>query len=754
MLKKVSVCVCSFVLLTLLGLAQERSTISIEDPVSGEEIIKDAETIFVCNGKEYSTINMSCFRESVKPITSTFGSGQCRSYQFQSEDKLEFGVEVITYDSCNWTTVNGWVKNKSPKIITFNNVALLSLPLGPQFKGEWENTRALCGNIDKLEWLGIAAKKENKQLSAQSFLCLHNKDSREEYTLGYSIKQAWGTYVYDFSQDKPHFTASVYMDVDLKPGETRYAEALHIKKGKVWGDLQELISATGKEVGAVVDGESFAGWCSWYGFNPFIDNDITEDVVVDFARQAGEIKDLPFQLMLLDDGYFTLPGDWTTLRPFFPHGMRYITDVCKNNGLIPGLWIAAALVHENSDIMKKVPEWVDKNEDGSYYKTMYNWGEKTHTFDLTNKDFLAHIDTLFRYIVKDWGFKYFKLDFNTEPGSNRSDRSITSFQAMRNFYKVIANAVGDSVFIANCQGDKGVFPLVIGCVRAGRTGPDVNPNWESVLNGCRSSILHLPFHRRWWVNDPDCLNLREKQSSLSEEELQMHVTANFLGGGYVMFSDSLQSLTPSRYNMLAKALPTAGKAAEIADYMTAPEIGIPSLFYYPIDRFDRRSSLVTLFNWSDSLQTRTIEFEEVGLRTENRCHVYNFWTDSYMGIMEGNISVLNQKPHTCLHMAVRPVTNEKIQIISTNLHLLQGEKEIGNVWRMNTSPFNMAKEEMWIELTPVSLRNGKIILYAEDGIRIAAVQGASANLTKRTDGLWDLNLSNMQDKVAVLLRIR
>ena len=115
------------------------------------------------------------------------------------------------------------------------------------------------------------------------------------------------------------------------------AEALHIKVGPALESTHELISATGNEVNARTDGESFGGWCSWYGFNPFIDNDITEDVVVDFAKTAEEKRDvLPLQLMLLDDGYFTLPGDWTTVRPFFPNGMKYLANEVSKRGIIPG----------------------------------------------------------------------------------------------------------------------------------------------------------------------------------------------------------------------------------------------------------------------------------------------------------------------------------------------------------------------------------------------------------------------------------
>jgi alpha-galactosidase len=383
---------------------------------------------------------------------------------------------------------------------------------------------------------------------------------------------------------------------------------------------------------------------------------------------------------------------------------------------------------------------------------MFNWGSKTHSFDATNKGFLQHVDTLFRYITHQWGYRYLKLDFNVEPSANRADRSVTPMQALRNFYKVIKNAVGDSVFIANCAGAP--FPPCIGIAKAGRVGPDVNPNWTSVLVGCRSSILHIPFHHRWWTNDPDCLNLREKRSQLTEDELRTHITANFMGGGYVLFSDSIEELTPQRKMMLAQALPPAGNSAEIADYMTAPESGIPSLFYYPVNSFNSKSSIVTLFNWGEKLQSRKINMTEVGLEKDKDYYVYDFWADTYKGIHRNEIAVDNQKAHACTVMAVRPVEKGQIQVISTSLHLLQGKKEITGMTRMVTAPFDGAKAEMWLEITPVSLREGKVILASPEGVHIAAAQGAKASLSKRADGLWDLNLSNMTDKVAVLLRVR
>ncbi len=723
------------------------------DKLSGEEWIKSSKVVFYCNGIAYSADNMLLEGMYAKPVESTFGKGLKNTCVFSADDNLRFGVEAITYDTTNWISINGWVENAGKKMITLDRIRLLDAPGGFALGGNTDNWRVLEGSSEQLSWIGKSREAGKEALTGRSVIALYSEDTGDEAVLGYSIKHAWGSVSVSTKKGTPGLIADVYMDVDVKPRQKMYAEALHMKKGNVVNCMAELIAATGHEVNAITDGESLGGWCSWYGFNPFIDNDVTEDAVLEFASEANKYRDeLPLQVMLLDDGYFTLPGDWTTLRPTFPNGMKYLTDKVSENGLMPGIWIAVSLVHENSEAIHIHPDWVDLNHNGSPRHEQFNWGGLTHSFDISNPEVLSYVDSLFRVITKEWGFKYLKLDFNVEPGPNRKDRSITSFTAMRNMYKTIHGAVGQDVFLANCAGSP--YSPCIGYAKAGRVGPDVNPNWESVLEGCRRSILHIPFHRRWWVNDPDCLNMREYGSQLSEAELQTHLTANFMGGGYVMFSDSLARLSPQRRKMLAQALPSYGYAADILDYMTAPEEGIPSLFNLSFNRFGEEYAITTVFNWSENDMSRTLELSKLGLDPSGEYHVYDFWTDTYKGIHRGEFHIKGQAPHSCQLLTVRPVLKNRIQVISTDLHLLQGTMEISNITRMNTSPFDAAKDEIWIEITPVSLRNGKIILAAPDGLRIASLQGCKGQLEKREDGLWNLHVKDLQDKSSVVMRVR
>ncbi len=726
----------------------------ISDKNTGALWFSEISAGFRCNGELFLLKDLVSESQKVSESNSTFGKGEKLSWQLHHPAKeLKFGLELISYNENNWITINGWVENQSNQKVTLDGITLFQTEKGILSGESQEKWRVLCGSTDKLQWTGESLKDEKDAINARLMMGLWNSGTNLEAVIGYSIKHAWGNIRLTKSNLGLNLLANIDLDIDLLPGGKGYAEALHLKVGPVLESMEELIMNTGKEVGARTDGTSFGGWCSWYGFNPFIDNDVTEDAVVGFARSAAKKRDeLPLQLMLLDDGYFTLPGDWTTLRPFFPHGMKYLSDEVKKNGIIPGIWIAPSIVHKNSAIIKKHPQWVDRREDGKPNTEQINWGGLTYSFDVSNPAVLNHIDSLFKIVCGEWGYQYLKLDFNIEPGPQRYNRSITSFEAMRNMYRTIRKAVGPEVFIANCSGSP--FSPSIGIAQAGRVGPDVNPNWESVINGCRQSLLHIPYHRRWWVNDPDCLNMRKIGSQLTDEELRAHITANFLGGGYVLFSDSIDRLPEERRIMLAQALPSYGIAARPVNYMKSPGIGIPNILNLPIEKQGEKYSIVSIFNWEDKTADTDLKLQELGLDPNIEYHAFDFWTDTYKGIIKEAYHLKAQKPHSCELLAIKPVIRGEIQIVSTNLHLLQGTMEITDIKRMNTSPFDNAKAEIWISLKPVSLRNGKLVLAGGEGLRIAAMQGGKANLKKRIDGLWDLNVSELKDQAAILLRER
>jgi len=78
------------------------------------------------------------------------------------------------------------------------------------------------------------------------------------------------------------------------------------------------------------------------------------------------------------------------------------------------------------------------------------------------------------------------------------------------------------------------------------------------------------MHKRWWVNDPDCLIVRETDTALDEAEVRFLATGIALSGGMVIASDDLPKLSDGRRDMALALFPPPGAAAEPVDASDAP----------------------------------------------------------------------------------------------------------------------------------------------------------------------------------------
>ena len=87
----------------------------------------------------------------------------------------------------------------------------------------------------------------------------------------------------------------------------------------------------------------------------------------------------------------------------------------------------------------------------------------------------------------------------------------------------------------------------------------------SALNAIRNSITRWWMHGRLWQNDPDCLLVRESETSLTPEEVRTLATVIAMSGGMVLDSDDLTRLSDERRQWLSMLLPAYGKAARPLD---------------------------------------------------------------------------------------------------------------------------------------------------------------------------------------------
>jgi alpha-galactosidase len=364
-------------------------------------------------------------------------------------------------------------------------------------------------------------------------------------------------------------------DVTLAPGAHRELDPLFIaaadesaaRLAARWAD------AAGRWMNARVGAPFQRGWCSWYHYF----HEITEDALRANIKSLEAMRsEFPLDVIQLDDGFQSALGDWDTTNAKFPGGLKKIAGEIRAAGFKAGIWTAPFLAARDSRLMIEHPDWFIMHEEtGEPVRAGYNpnWTTSDDAFayalDASNPAFRAHIRHLFTKLTRDFGYSYLKLDFlyaAASPGRRHDPNNLTRGETLRHGLEAIRAGAGDDAFILGCGCPTG---QAIGVVDGMRIGPDVSPFWGSTASGAGdpSTVYALDaivarsfMHRRLWLNDPDCLMLRARETSLSGDERAALAATIAASGGMLLISDDM-SLLDAEAGKLFRAV--AQIAAEI-----------------------------------------------------------------------------------------------------------------------------------------------------------------------------------------------
>ena len=380
----------------------------------------------------------------------------------------------------------------------------------------------------------------------------------------------------------------------LAPGERLDLPPILVGDGH---DTYRLLEAYGDraavEMGARVPATVPSGWCSWYYFY----NRVSEaDIVANLETMRA--TNHPADYVQVDDGYQSHTGDWLVPNEKFPAGMASLAARISEAGYRPGLWLAPFVMHRESVVLRDHPDFALATSAGEplFIET---WLGPCAVLDCTHPGAAAWLGETVR-TVREWGYTFLKLDalaFAAQPGDRvrYQQPGTTALQNVRRGLEIIRAAAGDDTFILGCTCH---FGPAVGLVDAMRVGPDVKATWAdgprpSVRHAMRMSLQRNWMHRRWWLNDPDCLVLRDTDTELNRGEVHFLAAAVALSGGLVVSSDNLPALSEERATLTRSLVPAAGVAATPLDPGEGP---VPSAWRARID--DTRS-LVGVLNWSE-----------------------------------------------------------------------------------------------------------------------------------------------------------
>lgn len=446
--------------------------------------------------------------------------------------------------------------------------------------------------------------------------------------------------------------------------------------------LERYAELSGRLAGARRPTTVPASWCSWYYYSTRVNEG---DIIENLAALSSRRTELPVEYIQLDDGYQAAIGDWLDANEKFPHGLKWLVDRIHAAGFKAGLWLAPFTVLANSRLFREHPDWLLRDADGKLAYGGYNlsWGGRLYGLDTSHPEVQAWLRRVFTAVTAEWGFDHVKLDFlycAALPG-RRHDQTWTRAQSLRRGLQVIRETVGER-FILGCGCPLGP---AVGIVDGMRIGPDAAPDWHgrplpwewgipSARNALRNALNRSFMHDRWWLNDPDCLIVRQKDSHLSEDEVRTLAAAIALSGGMPGLSDRVSALSPDRLRLLSQTLPASGRPARAIDLglVTTPE-----LYALPVETAWGGWTVAGLFNWGERPLSRRLPLTTLGLAPDRDYHIFDFWR-GYLGQTRGTLNIDGVPPHGCRLLRLTPVSDQPT-VVGTTLHLTQGLTDIAAV---------------------------------------------------------------------------
>lgn len=440
----------------------------------------------------------------------------------------------------------------------------------------------------------------------------------------------------------------------LQPGASVVSETLMIALGDDPVALADAYAReTARRMRARVPRQVPTGWCSWYYFY----NRVNERDVI---SNLDALRRLPYRVdyAQIDDGFQAATGDWLTPNEKFPRGMKPVADEIAAAGFRPGLWLAPFTVNRASRLFAEHPEWLLRDERGEII-TWDIWLGPCAGLDCTHPGAQQWLRHLVRTVVREWGYTFLKLDalFTAcYPGARHHAPTTTTTANLRRGLAIIREEAGDDTFILGCSCP---FGPAIGLVDAMRVGPDVEARWfnddqptqPSAKNALRLSLQRNWMHRRFWLNDPDCLTVRDDSSpvvpgSLTLDEARFLATGIALSGGLTVFSDDLATLSPERQAIALRVLPPAGRAAVPVDLLDRET---PSVWKLPLGR---ARLAVAVLNWDDTPHDFTVSWDRLGL--DGPHYAREQWSGAGLGRLDGELRLPAVPPHACRVVLLDP----------------------------------------------------------------------------------------------------
>jgi len=270
----------------------------------------------------------------------------------------------------------------------------------------------------------------------------------------------------------------------------------------------------------------------------------------------------------------------------------------------------------------------------------------------------------------------------------------------------------------------------MGHIDAMRIGADVEAVWQyrsllwltglrsfpSLENALQNVITRAALHRRWWINDPDCLLIRNSRSRLSNAELVTATTVLAMAGGMLMLSDDLPAVPSERLGLALRAIPPTDRSPFI-----------PDLFIREQPSFLRAEQpwggwLISQINWESSDVRSEPNVQVWGIDPNLFVRVIDVHRGVDLGMCRGQLPQTHLMPHGCILYSLSTLPHAIPKLLACDLHWGGGpETAITTTW-------NAPNLELKINFELHGRRTGKFFVGYPSRFRVEAIHAANGSI--------------------------
>ncbi len=648
-----------------ISISNKIMTLSINKNTGCLEISDFSEKLYLIDGYILFNTDLGTFSTKDSPILNVNLNSDFDSINLTIKyiiDDYDVSLIISAIEQQKFMTLQVRINNKSSNDLRFKNLKIIfdiktEQPLWGLKNGfgSWDLTKPekIKNALFESYWYTVIYEKENYGIVS-----------------GFT---SFEDFIFKFNIENTKFVPEIILD-NFKVEPSKYIElpAIYFRIGKVSEILQEYTKYVQEKNKIKILPRIPTGWCSWYYYYTFVSYD---DVInnTEFSRKYfGD----SFEYIQIDDGYQVAVGDWIP-NERFAKGLDNLVKEINKFGYKAGIWIAPFIAIEDSQLFKEHHDWFIKDTKGNPKKVGYNplWNSNIYALDLTHPQVQNWLyETFARF--RSYGFEYFKIDFLYHAmAEGKRYAEIPRGKAFQNALSIIRRAVGNSL-ILGCGAPLGTS---LKYVDAMRIGNDVAPTWKldwggGIYQPALNTVFRCYLNNTWWLNDPDCVLVRQEDSDLSDDEVIFWLTIVAISGGLVIDSDNLEEVSKTRINLLQRILPPIkANPTTIIKNQDHPEI-----FYFKIGPTEN-ITILGLLNFEDDIKTITLDFEEINIK--NIVHVSDFWNMTYVGNFKEHITC-EIKPHSAKLLILKEKSGRPDVIVS-NGHFAQKDM-IDTCWNEHT----------------------------------------------------------------------